>query len=162
MFARPFDICCKIQDSFKQCLRDHSNSNEEDIENLTLGDSWDPLTVTLRLIKWQYDIKVSDMFNEPSEIFEAGTVKKLLPHGKSGAGIRSPEHDNETQSNKRIKHDPMDVLQTGVDATAIKDKIIANVRKLDKDHRINAKAWHAGMSLQETLQCCSLIKRIKD
>jgi hypothetical protein len=80
------------------------------------------------------------MFNEPSEIFEAGTVKKLLPHGKSGAGIRSPEHDNETRSNKRIKSDPMDVLHTGVDATAIKDKIIANVRKLDKDHRINAKA----------------------
>jgi hypothetical protein len=87
IFPQPFDVCCKIDTSFQQCVMDKANINEEDLDALTLGESWDPNKITLRLMNGEYDILVEDMLNEPIEIYEMQKIKTLVARGKSGKAV---------------------------------------------------------------------------
>jgi hypothetical protein len=59
-----------LLDDFQQCVMDKTNINKEDLDTLTLGESWDPYKITLRLMNSEYDISVEDMLNKPIEIYE--------------------------------------------------------------------------------------------
>jgi hypothetical protein len=97
--------------------------------------------VTLRLMYGQYDIKLSYMFNETSKIYKDGKVKMLALRRRSAGGRRSPDQNNETQSNKRVKHDPVAQLESAEDVAAIKQIIITNFQKLDdKEQWTDTKA----------------------
>jgi hypothetical protein len=161
MFPRPFEVCCKIDTSFQQCVKDKTNINEEDLHTLTLGESWDPYKITLRLMNGEYDISVEDMLNKPIEIYEMQKIKVLGACWESGKAVDIDDNvsakrraqgrridktglndDTPTAKKPKIEETEGGLKQMEADfhAEAIKRIIINNARALDVEQRTEAKA----------------------
>jgi hypothetical protein len=144
MFPRPFDVCCKIDTSFQQCVKNKTKVNEENLQTLTLGESWDPYKISLRLLNGEYDILVEDMWNKPIEIYKLLEPKVLAGLGKSGRRIDETGLNDDNQTAKKPKIEEtnggMKQMEADLDAEAIKQIIINNAQTLDVEQQTEAKA----------------------
>jgi hypothetical protein len=72
--ARPFDVSQAIPPTFKQAIypKTFIKKHKGLTSPLILDESWDPLIVTQRLMKKQYDIRFLDMNKEPIESYRLG------------------------------------------------------------------------------------------
>jgi hypothetical protein len=107
MLKRPFDVTCKIHESFKYYTYRRLRKHDQDFyKPLQLGESWDPLTVTQGLLANKYDITVSDMNTETIEDYHDGKAVKLAARGntaKKKREISDQEFGNNTKAAKRQK-----------------------------------------------------------
>lgn len=93
---RPFDVTCKIHDSFKHCTyKARKKGNLADHVRLELGPKWDPLIVTKGLLENKYDIDVDDMNNDAVESYTGG---KLLVRAARGNTADSKPRKNDQEA----------------------------------------------------------------
>jgi hypothetical protein len=107
VLKRPFDVTCKIHESFKYCTTRRLKKHDHDCHKpLQLGKSWDPLTVTQGLLDNKYDITVSDMNTEAIEDYLDGEKVDRAARGNTAdkkREISDQESGTNTRAAKRQK-----------------------------------------------------------